>query len=161
MKWENVDFENKIISVKESKRGGERKIPINSNLEGLLYSLKSRNGQNEYVFTNPKTGNPYTDIKRSFDTACRNAGIKDLRFHDLRHTFATRLVRRGVDLVIIKELMGHASITTTQRYLHSQADVKFNAVESLALKSHNSGSKCQINDKYEKDGFVSHSTTGV
>lgn len=99
-----------------------------------MYNLKSRNGQSEYVFTNPVPGIPYVDIKRSFCTACENADIEDLRFHDLKHTFATRLVRRGVDLVIIKELMGHASIVTTQRYLYSQADVKFQAVEVLTVK---------------------------
>lgn len=136
LKWENVDFDNRHISIKESKSGRERKIPINSILYGLLYALHSQNGHNEFVFVNPKTRKPFTDVKKSFDTACTDAGIEDLRFHDLRHTFATRLVRRGVDLVIIKELMGHSSIVTTQRYLHSQADVKLQAVEALTVKTH-------------------------
>ena len=159
LKRSNVDFDNRLISIKESKSGKERKIPINSALNGLLYALKSQNGHSEYVFTNPVTGMPYRDIKRSFGTACENAGIEDLRFHDLRHTFATRLVRRGVDLVIVKELMGHASIVTTQRYLHSQADVKFQAVESLSLKPQKPDVKWQTNDKYCHDGVVNHSFT--
>jgi len=157
LKWQNVDLERSQINIKESKSGKERKIPINSTLSSLLYALKSRNGQSEYVFTNPKTGNPFTDVKRSFDTACTNADIDDLRFHDLRHTFATRLVRRGVDLVIIKELMGHASIITTQRYLHSQADVKFQAVEALTTKPQKPELKWQTNDKYPVEHVVSHS----
>ena len=84
------------------------------------------------MFTNPRTVKPYNDIKRSFGSACEEAGIEDFHFHDLRHTFASRLVRNGVDLNTVKELMGHYSITTTQRYLHSQAKEKMQAVESLA-----------------------------
>jgi len=157
LKWENVDFDRKQISIKVSKSNKERKIPINSVLFSLLYALKSQNGQSEYVFTNPCTGMPYKDIKRSFGTACEDAGIEGLRFHDLRHTFPTRLARRGVDLVIIKELMGHASIVTTQRYLHSQADVKLQAVESLTLKPQKPGMKWQMSDKSPEKGIVSHS----
>ena len=157
LKWQNVDFDRRQISIKESKSNEERKIPINSVLFSLLDVLKSQDVQCEYVFANPATGMPYTDIKKSFCTACERAGIKDLRFHDLRHTFATRLVRRGVDLVIVKELMGHASIVTTQRYLHSQADVKFQAVESLTLKPQKPDMLWQMSDKYCKDEFVTHS----
>lgn len=157
LKWQNVDFDRKQISIKESKSSKERKIPINSILFSLLYALKAQNGQSEHVFPNPATGMPYTDIKRSFGTACENADIEDLRYHDLRHTFATRLVRRGVDLVIVKELLGHASIVTTQRYLHSQADVKLQAVESLTLKPQKPGIKWQKSDKFTETGVASHS----
>jgi len=71
---------------------------------------------------------PYVDIKKAFNGACDRVAIENLYFHDLRHTFATRLVRRGVYLIIVKQLMGHASIVTTQRYLHSQASEKLQAV---------------------------------
>jgi excisionase family DNA binding protein len=157
LRWKNVDIERKQISIKESKSGRERKIPINSALFSLLNALKSQNGSGEYVFTNSRTGKPYTDIKKSFSKACDDAHIEDLRFHDLRHTFATRLVRRGVDLVMVKELLGHASIVTTQRYLHSQADVKFRAVESLTLKSQKPDMKWQMSDKFQDTGVASHS----
>jgi excisionase family DNA binding protein len=159
LKWQNVDFDRKQISIKESKSGKERKIPINSVLFSLLHALRSQNENSEYVFANPTTDKPYTDIKRAFSTACTKADIKDLRFHDLRHTFATRLVRRGVDLIIIKELMGHASIVTTQRYLHSQADVKSRAVEALTEKSQKNGSERQFSVNYPDSEVVSDSFT--
>ncbi len=151
LKWQNVDFDKKEIKITESKSGRERRIPINSVLFSLLNAHKAQDGQSEYVFTNPDTGEPYTRIKRAFSTACERAGIEDLRFHDLRHTFATRLVRRGVDLVIIKELMGHASIVTTQRYLHSQASEKLQAVETLTKKQ---SEMWQTNGKYSVTNFV-------
>jgi len=153
LKWQNVDFDRREIRIPESKSGRERKIPINSNLYHELYGQRLQDGQNEYVFVNPGTGEPYVDIKRSFDTACKRAGVEDLRFHDLRHTFATRLARRGVDLVLVKELMGHASIVTTQRYLHSQASEKMRAVETLTSKPE----LWQMNGKYPVKNSVNHS----
>jgi integrase len=81
---------------------------------------------------NPDTGTRYTEVKRSFATACREAGINDFRFHDLRHTFGTRLADAGVDVVKIKELMGHASIVTTMRYIHATDQGKRGAIVVLS-----------------------------
>ena len=81
---------------------------------------------------NPDTGTRYTDVKKSFSTACRQAGITDFRFHDLRHTFGTRLADAGVDVVKIKELMGHASIVTTMRYIHATDQGKRGAIVVLS-----------------------------
>ena len=125
-------------------------LPINSSLFEVLQALKCQNGQNAFVFENPDTGKPYVDIKRSFSTACKRAGIEDLRFHDLRHTFASRLVKRGADLIIVKELLGHASVTTTQRYTHSQAEEKLRAVEKLNQNSLSNASRCQNSVKSEQ-----------
>ena len=57
-------------------------------------------------------------MKKSFKTALKNADIEDFRFHDLRHTFASWSVMKGVDLYTVQKLLGHTSITTTQRYAH-------------------------------------------
>ena len=86
----------------------------------------------EFVFVNPDTGTRYTDVKKAFSTACRQARITDFRFHDLRHTFGTRLADVGVDVVKIKELMGHASIVTTMRYIHATDQGKRGAITVLS-----------------------------
>jgi len=99
-----------------------------------LFKLKER-AASEYLFYNPETGRPLTTVKRAFKSACRRAGISNLRFHDLRHTFATRLVERGVDLITVKELLGHSSVTITERYTHSFGEQKRKAVELLVEKS--------------------------
>ena len=111
------------------------------------FPLRTVSPNRYYVFINSKTGKPYVDIKRAFRTACIRAGINDFHFHDLRHDFASRLIRNGVDLNTVKELMGHASITTTQRYLHSQAKEKRQAVEGLAGQVKKFDLECQKNDK--------------
>jgi len=135
MKWKDIDWRRREIRIPESKGGRERRVPINAELYGLLFELHSKNGVSEYVFTNPKTARPFVDIKRSFKTACKKAGIEDFHFHDLRHTFASGLVRKGEDLVVVKELLGHRSLMTTQRYLHALDKEKRKAVEKLVSKS--------------------------
>ena len=147
LRWQHVDFEDREIMVVESKSGKARTLPINSFLFHLLYGLRHRDGKSEFVFVNHERGKPFVEIKRAFNGACKRAEIKDLRFHDLRHTFASRLARNGVDLNTVKELMGHASITTTQRYLHSQAKEKRQAVETLAGQEKNFDLECQKNVK--------------
>jgi integrase len=84
----------------------------------------------EHVFINPKTGGPYTDLKNGFGNACRLAGITGLRWHDLRHTFGTRLAKDGNSEAAIMELMGHTSGSTTRRYTHATERAKRTAVES-------------------------------
>ena len=83
-------------------------------------------------FTNPDTETRYTDVTKSFSAACREAGITNFTFHDLRHTFGTRLADAGVDVVKIKELMGQASIVTTMRYIHATDQGKRGAITVLS-----------------------------
>jgi integrase len=71
-------------------------------------------------------------IDKSFKSACRRAGIEGLRFHDLRHTVASRLIEKGADIITVKELLGHSKISTTQRYTHTGDERKRKAVESLS-----------------------------
>ena len=69
------------------------------------------------MFVNRK-GQKISSIKKSFRTACTRAGISDFRIHDLRHTFASWLVRRAVTLFEVSRLLGHTTIKMTERYAH-------------------------------------------
>jgi ubiquinol-cytochrome c reductase cytochrome b/c1 subunit len=73
----------------------------------------------EYVFYNPETGGQWKDLWFGLKKACRKAGLNDVTWHTFRHTFASRLTRSGVDIVTVKELLGHANISVTMRYAHS------------------------------------------
>lgn len=85
-----------------------------------------------HVFPSPKTGGQLIDIKRPFGLACAAAGVKDLRFHDLRHTAATRMADAGTNVVVIAEILGHGDIRTTKRYAHAMEEAKRKAVEKLS-----------------------------
>jgi integrase len=123
LEWKNVDFNKKMILVEHTKSGKARRIPMNEVAEAELLVLKSRNGT-ERVF-------PFTSIRSAWEGARRGAGLQGLRFHDLRHTFGSRLAERGVDLVRIRKLMGHSTLLVTQRYLHSSDVGLRNAVAQL------------------------------
>lgn len=137
--WNQVDFEARRIKVEKTKSGKVRFIPVNEILFNKLNRLKSENGQSPFVFFNPETKQPFLDMKTGFKTALKRAEIKGLRFHDLRHTFASRLVERGVDIETVRDLLGHHSILITQRYVHSNIDRKRNAVEILSKRTDKTG----------------------
>jgi integrase len=131
LKWHQVDLAKRIIRVEKTKSGKNRFIPISEFLMLELVKLKKENGTSQFVFLNPRTRKPMTDVKTSFNAATRRAGIYGLRFHDLRHTFASRLVEMGFDLITVKDLLGHNSVITTQRYTHANAEQKKKAVHAL------------------------------
>ena len=96
-----------------------------------MFNRMPRGLESVYVFTDPKTGDPYKSVKRSFGTALKKACISKFRFHDLRHTFASHFVMAGVDLTSVKELLGHKEIETTLRYSHLSPGHKRMAVNVL------------------------------
>jgi len=134
LEWDQIDFKELSILVEKTKSGRSRTIPINPLLLKELLKLRRENGQSPYVFPNPDTGKPITTVKTSFTGACKRAGIEGLRFHDLRHTFGSRLVQRGADIETVRSLLGHSSITITQRYVHTTDDRKKAAVDLLRIR---------------------------
>lgn len=115
-RWEQINWEENYIELLKQENKGHKsiKIPLT---EALKTMLNTRKKNSEYIFINPKTHKPYTDIKKSFKTACEKVGLNGFHFHDLRRTFATWLLRDGVDIRTIQALLGHSDLSTTERYL--------------------------------------------
>jgi len=134
LKWSNVDLKHGLIILDQDQtKNRERKeIPLNETLKRLFASLPRRLDI-PYVFYDPASGKPYRDVRKSFASALRRAGIRDFHFHDLRHTFASQLVMAGVDLTTVKELMGHKTITMTLRYAHLAPAHKAEAVKKIDI----------------------------
>ena len=131
LKWQdNIDFKNACINLLKTKNNKVRKIPIGKELFSILEDLYNSK-TSEFVFTNPKTGTGYYGVKKAFARVCKDAKIKNFTFHALRHTAATRMVAAGVDLVVVKEILGHADLKTTQRYAHPVPERKLKAIEAL------------------------------
>lgn len=130
LQWQQIDFQKGFIEVLRTKSGKARKIPISNKLEATLKELFATS-DNIYVFINPATNKPYVDIKKSFKTLLKQAQITNFRFHDLRHTAATRMVESGIDLVVAQEILGHANIQTTMRYAHPVPERKKHAIDAL------------------------------
>ncbi len=131
LRWEDINFKEGYIAVRESKNNDSRIIPMNKVLMETVKSVKS-NGTSEYLFVHDH-GAPVKSFKKGFWAALRRSGIEKCRFHDLRHTFASRLVMAGVDMVTVQKLMGHKDITMTKRYSHLTPEHKKQAVERLNL----------------------------
>src|SRR5437667_2399921 len=129
LRWQDLDFSSGFILVRDSKNG-PRQVPSDSMLSTLLRSWPRLSDQ-DIVFTSVLTGGRIVDIRAGFLNACKRAGITGLHFHDLRHTFASQFVMAGGDLYILKEILGHKSITMTQRYAHLSPTYKIKAIDRM------------------------------
>lgn len=120
LKWPYVDFSRKTVAVMESKNGEKRTIPLNQKAVEVLKALyKLVKDENGFVFTtSADTKILRRNLLRDFYKARKKAKLEDFRFHDLRHTFATRLVQSRIDLYTVSKLLGHKDIRMTQRYAH-------------------------------------------
>lgn len=130
--WEEVDFDRRLVTVESAytKNGERRSIPMNEVLHATLEEVRIKQHKAGPVFLS-RSGTPYRSFRTAFERAVKRAGITDFHFHDLRHTFASRLVMRGVDLPTVKELMGHKDIKMTLRYTHLSDAHKHEAVRAL------------------------------
>lgn len=137
--WPHVSFERKQLFVPRSKNGLPRHIGLNSVAIATLKQLRQP-GQTRRIFVSMCTrgthraGVPLENSKHWFSRAVKLAGIVDFTWHDLRHTFASRLVMAGVDLRTVQVLMGHKNIQMTCRYAHLAPDHTLAAVERLVSR---------------------------
>jgi integrase len=138
LRKDQVDFERDQIHLFTSRKLGVktksdryRTVPMTPEVKELLEQLVQRN-DSEYVFVNGKTGRPLRDVKTGFRSALKEAGIKNARFHDLRHTAGTRMAENpNVPLNAVQEVLGHADIRTTMQYAHATDESKRRAIEAL------------------------------
>lgn len=124
-KWEHIDYNSKTWLVPVAKSGQPRHILLSDAAIAVLDRLRSEtffDRYNPYVFPNPKTGLPYKCLYTKWKLAREAAGLPNLRLHDLRHSYASTLVNNGVSLYDVQQLLGHRSITTTQRYAHLSSE---------------------------------------
>lgn len=134
LRWEDIDFKNRVIHLEKTKNHERRDIHMNETVYQTLLRLKTAPQVSlKWVFVNPKTGERFERCypKREFQQVCKKAGIEDFHFHDLRHTFASHLVMRGVDIKTVQELLGHKKIEMTLRYSHLAESHKAEAVRKL------------------------------
>jgi integrase len=149
LKWEQI--QKGFVHLGVYKTRPPRKIPINNDLEQLFKQIRKEQGPGgKYVFTYAasedklKSRRPVRkrkglapvpervrNIKTSFSSALRRAGIEDFRFKDLRHTFASHFVMRGGTMKELQELMGHKTMNMTMRYAHLSQEHKKKAVNLL------------------------------
>jgi integrase len=135
LRWRDVDWRSQRIRIRNAFVRGEhsgegkselstrRSVPMTDRLMSELKQWRDRSafrGNGQLVFAHPELGTPLdrTKVTRQFQAACRAAGVPVIRFHDLRHTFATQLAASGVPLRTIQEFLGHADLKTTQVYAH-------------------------------------------
>ncbi len=149
LEWNRVNLFRKTILIQNTKNGKPKTLPLNKfALDVLNRRSKMKSIKNDLVFFN-KNGRKIhvSNLRKSFYRVMGKVGIKDFRFHDLRHTFASRLAQAGVDLYKISKLLGHKDIKMTQRYSHHCSDSLRDGVEILE-------SDYNLTTMEKKRGFV-------
>jgi integrase len=127
--WEHVDFGRRVLSVTRSKtaEGEGREIPLTERLFHLLSGIQRKEGP---LFTFREQA--VASVKTSWNSMIKRAGLRHLRFHDLRHTFNTRLMEAGVMQEVRKAIMGHTSGGGINAvYTHVELPTKRKAIASL------------------------------
>jgi integrase len=133
LRLEDCDFEAGLIRVRETKTDEPREVAMNTTARLILSELvtAARCDGFPYLFTNPRTGQRYTDVKKAFKRLLRDSGIDDLWFHDIRHSFATAAGDSpDVSLAALAETLGHKSIKTTMIYTHATDEGKRRVVDA-------------------------------
>jgi integrase len=127
----NVDLEGGSIFIPFGKTpNAKRLIPLSNRAIRVLTKWLSES-EGRYVFINPKTGKPITTLKKSHYSAMKRGGLGHFRLYDLRHSFASRFVESGGDLITLKDLLGHASLSMVLRYAHPSQEHRFSAIKKM------------------------------
>jgi integrase len=151
--WRYVDLASRRVTFVETKNGEDRTVRLCERAVVTLRELGPKESGPVFTYRGKAMG----EIKSSYQRARKLAGLEDVRFHDLRHTFASRLVQGGVPLYEVMHLTGHKSLTMVQRYSHLAPDFQESAIrvldERLRPSGHNLGT---VNRQESHDVELSH-----
>ncbi|MFZ0962058.1 MAG: site-specific integrase [Terriglobia bacterium] len=121
LRKDECNFETRMIRKTDTKNNDTLSVPMTDRVWEILKRRAAKFPNSEYFFPHAKgdrAGEAIRDLKKAFCTALETAKISDFRWHDLRHSFGSRLAMAGVDLVSIQRLLGHKSLRMTTRYAH-------------------------------------------
>lgn len=130
-RWQDFDSENRMWRIPVTKSGRPRTVPMSDGVLAILDALP-RDQACGYVFANPETKRPYVSIHKAWDAVRTRAGLRDVRMHDLRHSFASFLINGGRTIYEVQHLLGHTQVKTTERYAHLQQETLLKAANVAA-----------------------------
>ncbi|HVG48513.1 MAG TPA: tyrosine-type recombinase/integrase [Rubellimicrobium sp.] len=129
--WRHVDLERRAWHIPITKTGKARYVPLSQAAVEVIEGLPQFAGC-PHLIPNPETRRPFVSIKHGWQTVRREAGLGDLRLHDLRHSSASFMINAGVDLYAVGKILGHADHKSTMRYSHLANETLMRAVEAGA-----------------------------
>jgi len=115
--WSQVSLDRREVSLTRTKSGTPRVISL-SDGAAATFVATPRHVTSPHVFREPNTGRRYKSLKNAFRSTCARAGVRDFRYHDLRHTFASWVVQGGMDLYRLGRILGHTTTQMTAGYAH-------------------------------------------
>jgi len=140
LEWGDIDLDKRIMTVRRSVRRGrvtppksnrDRYVTVSNDLANALMPFRKAKG---IILHRPDGGYlAYTTALKALRRLCKRAGLRNIGWHTLRHSFASQLVRMGTDLRTVQEMMGHTDISTTMRYAHLSPSATTDAVNGLAM----------------------------
>jgi integrase len=131
LRWEHISMDNRYLTIRSENAKSKKKriIPLNDTLYNMLETWHKQNPDNDHVLVH--LGKPLEYFQHPWKQVLAGAKIDEFRFHDLRHHFASKLVMAGVDLNVVRELLGHADLKMTLRYAHLAPEQKAAAVSLI------------------------------
>lgn len=133
LKWEDINTKEQQLKIVVRKTNRELEFPLTDAINTILGRWRTIQ-RCAFVFYNQLTGHRFHDVKTALKNAVADAGFTGITWHTFRHTFATRLIGQGTDIITVKELLGHAEIKTTMRYAHTSREAKKKAMAGLCAK---------------------------
>ena len=129
-RFAEFDLDQRVWRIPKTKSGRPRTVPLSAAAVELLRELEAQ-ADGPYVCPNPKTGRPFVQVHYAWKRVLRDAGLPDMRMHDLRHSFASFLVNNGRTLYEVQRILGHHTIAITERYAHLAHESLLEAADTV------------------------------